>query len=207
MTASSICVFCGSATGNNPKYAQDAEQLGEIFLKNNFKLIYGGGTTGIMGILAHSIASKGGSVTGVIPRALIEREQNGGTPDKEKYGETIVVDHMHTRKRIMGQKSDAFVALAGGFGTAEELFELTTWNQLGIHEKPIIIVNTNGFYDGLIAWIDKAVEDGFISRGNKEIIRVIETPDELPEAIRTYSVAKERFILDWKSQGPAGKQE
>jgi uncharacterized protein (TIGR00730 family) len=195
-----VCVFCGSGSGNNPVYTEHAQQLGKLFIERNWGLVYGGGTRGIMGALAKSIASSGGSVEGIIPRALIKREQDN--PEESVYGNTTVVGDMHTRKRMMGQRADAFVALAGGYGTAEELFEVITWNQLGIHSRPIVLLNTNGFYNGLIAWIDQAVKEGFISQGNRNIVIAVDSPEKCIDAIVSYEVPEGRFDLDWSDETP-----
>lgn len=158
-----------------------------------------------MGTVARGVGSRGGTVHGIIPRALIEREQTS-VPDPNLYGKTTVVEDMHTRKRLMAQSSSAFVALPGGYGTAEELFEVITWNQLGIHEMPIVILNVNGFYDGLISWVNEAVRSEFISSGNREIIVEAKTAEEVIEKIENYKVADGRFHLNWDSQTPKHNQ-
>lgn len=160
-----------------------------------------------MGDIAKAVGTRGGYVHGIIPRALIEREQGQVIPDPKIYGKTTLVDDMHTRKRLMGRSSDAFVALPGGYGTAEELFEVITWNQLGIHSLPVVIFNINGFYDGLIDWINKAVESGFISKGNRDIIVIASTPEEVIEKIENYQVAEGRLNLNWDVQTPGIKEE
>lgn len=198
-----ICVFCGSSSGNDDSVTKAADKLGELFVQNQWGLVYGGGTTGIMGTVARAVATRGGYVNGIIPEALIHKEQNKiNPPTVEEYGQTTVVQDMHTRKRLMGQEADAFVALPGGYGTAEELFEVITWNQLGIHSCPIVLFNINGFYDGLIEWINKAVEQGFIGNGARDIVVVGETAEEVIEKIKEYKVAEGRFTLDWGDQGP-----
>lgn len=153
-------------------------------------------TNSIMGTVARAVGSRGGTVHGIIPRALIEREQTQ-IPDPALYGKTTVVEDMHTRKRLMAQSSAGFIALPGGYGTAEELFEVITWNQLGIHEMPIVVFNVNGFYDGLIAWINEAVKSGFISAGNRDIIVEAKSAEEVIEKIEHYQVAAGRFLLNW----------
>ncbi|CAN6615292.1 hypothetical protein TRVA0_006S01178 [Trichomonascus vanleenenianus] len=202
MTAKTVCVFCGSSSGTDPAFVKAAERLGELFHENSWGLVYGGGTTGLMGAIARTIASRGGNVEGIIPEALIGKEREGKTPEEHIYGKTTLVKDMHTRKRLMGQQADAFVALPGGFGTAEELFEITTWNQLGIHDRPIVILNTNGFYNGLIAWIESAVENGFISPACRHIIVSVTTPEEVIHAIANYKVASGRLNLNWGDQSP-----
>lgn len=161
----------------------------------------------VMGSIAKAVGTRGGYVHGIIPRALIEREQGHEIPDPEIYGKTTLVNDMHTRKRLMGRTSDAFVALPGGYGTAEELFEVITWNQLGIHSMPIVIFNIDGFYDGLIDWIYKAVEAQFISENNRDIIVIATTPEEVIEKIENYKVADGRLNLNWDVQTPGIKEE
>lgn len=158
-----------------------------------------------MGTVARSTKANGGEVKGIIPRALIEREQESKTPDPEIFGETIVVQDMHSRKRLMAQSSSAFVAMPGGYGTAEELFEIITWNQLGIHSLPIVIFNVDGFYDGLTNWINNAVESGFISRDNRKIIVEATSAEEVIEKIENYVVPEGRLNLNWDSEQPAKK--
>lgn len=158
-----------------------------------------------MGIVAKSTFANGGPVKGIIPRALIEKEQGAETPDPTQFGETVIVEDMHTRKRLMGQASQAFVALPGGYGTAEELFEVITWNQLGIHDRPIVVFNINGFYDGLVKWVDEAVESGFISKDNRKIIVEAKTAEETIRLIKEYQVPEGRFNLNWDNQTPAKK--
>lgn len=160
-----------------------------------------------MGSIAKAVGTRGGYVHGIIPRALIEREQGHVIPDPKIYGKTTLVDDMHTRKRMMGRTSDAFVALPGGYGTAEELFEVITWNQLGIHSLPVVIFNVNGFYDGLIDWIDKAVGSGFISKGNRDIIVVANSPEEVIEKIENYRIADGRLSLNWDVQTPIKEKD
>lgn len=196
-----VCVFCGSSSGNSD-YIAAAKQLGRLLVQENWGLVYGGGTTGLMGEVARAVTTAGGRVLGIIPKALISKEQSGTMPDEAVYGKTQIVGDMHTRKRLMGRQSNAFIALPGGYGTAEELFEVITWNQLGIHSNPIIILNTDGFYDGLIGWIEKAVEDKFISSGNRAIVVAVNTPEEAIDAIKNYKVAPGRLELNWNVQSP-----
>ena len=167
-----ICVFCGSSLGKSPKYAQHAEQLASEFLKHQITLVYGGGSIGIMGKLASAIDSQGGKVLGIIPHAL--HKVSGGI-----IGECLMVDTMHDRKATMSAKSDAFIALPGGFGTMEELVEAITWSQLRIHAKPIGILNTNGYFDMFIKWMDQAVDEGFIDIKSRDLVVVASEPHEL----------------------------
>ncbi|KAG0644171.1 hypothetical protein HOY80DRAFT_878846 [Tuber brumale] len=195
-----VCVFCGSSPGTESQFMETAKSLGAVLYENGWSLVYGGGTFGLMGAVASSLASLGGNVHGIIPEALIRREQSVVVPSVKEFGKTTVVHDMHTRKAMMGREADAFVALPGGFGTMEELFEIVTWNQLGIHDCPIIILNINGYYDGLLGWITAAVEKGFIAGDAKDIISEVKSVEEVAEKIRSYKPAPGRFDLDWSSQ-------
>ncbi|GAV28010.1 hypothetical protein PMKS-001478 [Pichia membranifaciens] len=215
-----ICVFCGSSFGSNPDFAAEAIKLGELMASKNYGLVYGGGTTGLMGCIAKAVASNNTYVHGIIPDALVSKERTskdeiekindklknsvenhkGETPLDDSYGKTTIVSDMHTRKRLMGQEAEAFVAMPGGFGTLEELFEITTWSQLGIHKKPVILFNINGFYDELIVFVQKSIEAGFISENNGKILQVANTPEEVLEKLDNYKVPEGRFNLSWKNQ-------
>lgn len=168
----SICVFCGSSTGGDPVYANAAADLGRQLAHRNIDLVYGGGHVGLMGILADAVLDAGGRVTGVIPKALMDREVG-----HRSLSELHVVDTMHQRKAMMAEKSDAFLALPGGIGTLEELFEVWTWGQLGIHAKPCAILNINGFFNGLVAFIRHAVAEQFLRSQHFDMILIdAETP-------------------------------
>ncbi|KAG0683338.1 hypothetical protein C6P40_003747 [Pichia californica] len=218
--AKTICVFCGSSFGKSPEFAIEATKLGELMASKNYGLVYGGGTTGLMGCIAKAVASNNGYVHGVIPDALVSKERKsideiekinqeiksnvnnhvGATPLDDSYGKTTIVTDMHTRKKLMGQEADAFIAMPGGFGTMEELFEITTWSQLGIHAKPIILFNMNGFYDELITFVNKSIEAGFISKNNGKILQIANTPEEVIEQLESYKVPEGRFNLSWSNQ-------
>ena len=174
----SVCVFCGSRVGDNPAYALAASRLGTLLASKNIQLVYGAGNIGLMGVVADACLAANGKVVGVIPTKLVEKEvaHKGLT-------ELIVVESMHERKALMAMKSDAFVALPGGFGTCDELFEILTWAQLGIHHKPIGILNTDGFFNPLLAWIDQMIDQGFVKQRFKELLLVAEKPDELMELV------------------------
>ena len=152
-----ICVYCGANAGVNPVYAEAARALGRALVENNLSLVYGGGKVGLMGVIADEVLRLGGEVTGVIPTALVEREvgHNGLTRQ-------FIVKDMHERKAMMAELADGFIAMPGGMGTLEELFEMLTWSQLGIHAKPIGLLNVDGFYDGLTGFIAHASEQGFV---------------------------------------------
>lgn len=174
----SVCVFCGSRVGDNPAYALTASRLGTLLASKNIQLVYGAGNIGLMGVVADACLAANGKVVGVIPTKLVEKEvaHKGLT-------ELIVVESMHERKALMATRSDAFVALPGGFGTCDELFEILTWAQLGIHHKPIGILNTDGFFNPLLAWIDQMIDQGFVKQRFKELLLVAEKPDELMELV------------------------
>ena len=162
-----ICVFCGSATGNAPGYLEAAGSLGRIFAERGLGLVFGGGHIGLMGIVADAVLQGGGEVIGVIPRSLVDRElAHPGVLD------TRIVGTMHERKALMADLSEVFIALPGGYGTADELFEMLTWAQLKIHHKPIGLLNVGGYFDPLLAWIDRAVAEGFIKARHRELLHV-----------------------------------
>lgn len=167
---------------------------------NSWSLVYGGGTVGLMGTVSNTLCKLGGKVHGIVPAALVAFEQGGATPDESEYGKTTVVTDMHARKSMMGKAADAFVALPGGYGTMEELFEVVTWNQLGIHECPIIVYNVNGFYDGLLGWVKSAAEAGFIKPGAQSIMVEAKTAEEVADRIKDYVPASGRMNLNWGQQ-------
>jgi len=153
-----------------------------------------------MGQVARTLVSLSGSqaVHGVIPTALLVSEQeNMDAEAVTAYGRMTEVPDMHTRKRLMAQEANAFIALPGGYGTAEELFEVVTWNQLGIHDCPIILLNTEGFYSGMIEWISTATKEGFVSESCKEVLKVADKPEDIPDMIRRYKPAEGRYDLSW----------
>lgn len=174
MPIRSLAVFCGSKNGINPLFAEQAKTLGRLMAENQVRLIYGGGSAGIMGVIADSVMEHGGKVTGIIPKLLLEWEvQHRGIT------ELIISDDMHERKRKIYSLCDAALVLPGGFGTLDELFEIVTWNQLTIHDKPIYILNSGGFYDHLVAHIQQMREEQFLYEEAEKRIRVIGTPEEL----------------------------
>ena len=174
----SVGVFCGSRSGNNPIFASAASQLGTLLAQKKIKLVYGAGNIGLMGVIADACLASNGYVIGVIPTKLVQKEvaHNGLT-------EIFVVDSMHERKALMASKSEAFIALPGGFGTCDELFEILTWAQLGIHHNPIGILNTEGFFDPLLSWIDQMIEQGFVKPKFRQLLLVATKPEELLELI------------------------
>jgi uncharacterized protein (TIGR00730 family) len=169
--AFSICVYCGSRPGLNPEFSDVAVQVGSWIGQHGGQLIYGGGKAGLMGIVADATLKAGGRVVGVIPQALVEKEwaHHGCT-------ELHIVDTMHDRKRMMAERADAFLALPGGIGTFEELFEVWTWRQLGYHDKPIGILNTAGYYDPLLGFLRQSVEAQFLGDWQMDLIRADSQP-------------------------------
>ena len=173
---SSLCVFCGSRFGVDPGARDVAVRLGELLAREGITLVYGGGGVGLMGLLANAALKGGGRVTGVIPRFLLQRE--AGHP---ALSETIVVETMHERKLQMFERSDAFVVLPGGIGTLEELFEVLSWRTLGLHNKPIVIVDEGGYWDPLAALLRSVVEGGFADRTHLDHVAFIrDLKDLLP---------------------------
>ena len=177
MHSKSVAVFCGSKTGNNPLYQEHAAQLGNLLAENNLLLIYGGGNKGIMGAVANSVLANNGQVIGIIPEVLLGWEQQ-----HEGISELIVVENMHTRKRMMYEKCNSAIILPGGFGTLDELFELLTWNQLSIHDKPIYILNSGGYYDLLLQHMHKMKEENFLYNSLEDSFTVVNHPHEIFEA-------------------------
>jgi uncharacterized protein (TIGR00730 family) len=169
-----ICVFCGSSNGNRPEYQAAAHSLGQEFVRNQVGLVYGGGSTGLMGIVANSVLEGGGHVIGVVPRALQEREI-----ENNQIQELYIVESMHERKAMMAEKSDAFIAMPGGFGTYEELFEILTWALLGIHRKPILLLNVMGYFNPFVQIVEHGVAEGFIRQNDPSLIRITDDPTQV----------------------------
>ncbi|MES2296067.1 MAG: TIGR00730 family Rossman fold protein [Pseudomonadota bacterium] len=167
-----IAVYCGANAGASPVYADAARALGRALAERNIALVYGGGNVGLMGVIADEVLRLGGEVTGVIPQALLEREVGHATLTRQ-----FVVKDMHERKAMMSALSDAFIALPGGMGTLEELFEMLTWSQLGIHAKPVGVLNVAGFYDGLVGFIAHQQREGFVQARHAALM-IVETEVE-----------------------------
>ncbi|KAF6992685.1 hypothetical protein CFC21_009661 [Triticum aestivum] len=177
-----ICVFCGSSKGNKKSYQDAAVELGKELVARNIDLVYGGGSLGLMGLVSQAVHSRGRQVTGMIPTTLMPREIIG-----ETAGEVKEVADMHQRKAEMGRQSDAFIALPGGYGTLEELLEVITWAQLRIHDKPVGLLNVDGYYNALLSFIDKAMEEGLIAPTARHIIVLGTTASELLDKLQEYS--------------------
>ncbi|XP_049395777.1 cytokinin riboside 5'-monophosphate phosphoribohydrolase LOG7 [Solanum stenotomum] len=169
-----ICVFCGSSSGKKPTYQEAATELGKQLVEKGIDLVYGGGSVGLMGLVSQAVHDGGRHVLGVIPRTLMPREITG-----ETIGEVRAVSGMHQRKAEMARQADAFIALPGGYGTLEELLEVITWAQLGIHRKPVGLLNVEGYYNSLLSFLDKAVDEGFISPIARKIIVSAQTAQQL----------------------------
>ena len=168
-----VCVFCASAAGASPAYLEAANDLGRRIVERGHGLVYGGATVGAMGAVADAALAAGGEVVGVIPDVIREREI-----DHKGLTELHVVRTMHERKALLAQRADAFVALPGGYGTMDELIEIVTWAQLKIHAKPCVLVNVNGFWNGLLAFLDTCVTEGFIQAENRGLVQVASNVDE-----------------------------
>ena len=176
-----VCVFCGSSEGRDPRYREAAARLGHALVRRGLGLVFGGSGVGLMRVLADTVQEQGGSVVGVIPQGLVAREvAHRGLSDLR------VVPSMHARKALMAELSDAFLALPGGFGTMEELFEGVTWAQLGIHRKPLALVNVAGYFDSLVLFLDHAVQEGFVSPTNRKLISVGEGVEEALDCLAAY---------------------
>ncbi|MFT3965678.1 MAG: TIGR00730 family Rossman fold protein [Sphingobium sp.] len=176
-----ICVFLGSSTGVSSVYGEAARNFGALLARRGIGLVYGGGSIGLMGLIADGACAAGGEVVGIIPEALRAREQ-----DHAGLSALHVVSTMHERKAMMAEMSDGFVALPGGIGTFEELFEVWTWAQLGYHAKPCALLNVNGFYDGMRGFIDHVVEEGFLRTPHRDMLMVHDDPGALLDALIDY---------------------
>ncbi len=169
-----ICVFCGSRTGTNPSYEQTARNLGEIIAQKGFGIVYGAGKSGLMGAVAEAALTAGGNVIGVIPDFLSTRE-----PTHPGLSKLHIVNSMHERKALMAKLADAFVILPGGYGTLEEFCEMLTWAQLALHQKPIILLNINGYYDSLLKFFEQAVQEKFLLPQYRSLVQEVNSLEEL----------------------------
>jgi len=169
-----VAIFCASANGARPVYAEAAAELASALVTRGVGIVYGGANVGLMRVIAEAALAEGGQVVGVIPSVLVEAEvaHRGVT-------ELHITDSMHTRKALMGSRSDAFIALPGGFGTFEELFEVLAWQTLKIHAKPVLLLNINGFYDKLLVFLDHCVEEGMLKERNRRILNVASSVPEM----------------------------
>lgn len=181
----SVCVFCGSNPGNEPVYAAGARAMGTEIARRGLVLVYGGGAVGLMGVVADAALAAGGEVHGIIPRALRDKEVG-----HHHLTRLEIVDTMHTRKARMAELSDGFIAMPGGIGTFEELFEIWTWGQLGIHSKPLGMLNIAGFYDPLAAFLDGTVEAGFLKQAHRAMAMTDTEPATLLDRMEQYVPAQ-----------------
>ena len=188
-----ICVFCGSSSGTRPEYADAARALARELVARRLGMVYGGGTVGLMGVVADAMLAAGGDVVGVIPHALMAREI--GHPGVTALH---VVDSMHERKALMADLADAFIALPGGVGTLEEVFEAITWTQLGVHRKPCGLLNVAGFYDGLLQFMDHAWAEGFIKPETRVIVQANADPAALLDSLNPAAVPE---VPRWITRG------
>ncbi|KAI8387387.1 hypothetical protein BD560DRAFT_320786 [Blakeslea trispora] len=174
----SVCVFCGSSSGADPIYEQEAR---------------GGGSIGVMGSVAQATLNNGGDVLAVVPEPLF-------THGSKQIAEAVVVPDMHTRKKRMAEESDAFIVLPGGFGTMEEMLEMITWSQLNIHNKPIVLLNTKNYYKLFVDWIKMCVTEKFIHESNTDIFVVCDTTKEVLHALQTYQPPNSRYAFNWTTK-------
>lgn len=191
MTIQSICLFCGSNRGSNPAYSDAARELGATLAARSITLVYGGGNIGLMGLAADAALAAGGRVVGVIPGFLKEKEVA-----HDGLSELHVTQTMHERKALMEDLSGGFIALPGGFGTYDELFEMLTWGQLSVHQKPIGLLNVAGFFDPLLAMVQHGVREGFIRESNLALFVVADTLPELLDRMNSYRAAP---VAKWLS--------
>ena len=188
--AFSVCVYCGSKPGLEPQFAQVAQQVGRWIGQHGGQLVYGGGKAGLMGVVAQATLKAQGRVVGIIPKALMEREMAF-----TQCQELVLVETMHERKRLMAERSDVFVALPGGIGTLEELFEVWTWRQLGYHDKPIGIMNTAGYFNNLLAFLQTSVTQELLSDGQMNLVQIDESPlTLLPDLVQKAGLTPEPHL-------------
>lgn len=176
-----ICVYCGSSPGSRAEYAEGAKALARALVASNLGLVYGGSNLGLMGVVAEEVLAQGGTAIGVIPESLVTKELA-----HPALTELIVTRNMHERKAMMADLSDGFIALPGGLGTFEELFEILTWGQLSFHHKPVGVLNVNGYYDGLLSFLDHAHGEAFIRAQHRSMLMAHDCPIKLLDSFRQY---------------------
>jgi uncharacterized protein (TIGR00730 family) len=189
-----LCVFCGSSPGAQPAYGDAAEELGRVLVEEGIGLVYGGGQVGLMGRLGDAVLAAGGEITGVLPRALVEKEI--GHPG---VADLRVVGSMHERKALMAELADGFVALPGGLGTLEELFEVYTWAQLGLHRKPCALLDVEGYYEGIATFLSHAVDERFLREDHRTMLMVEREPRALIERLRRFEPGA--IVPKWIDRG------
>jgi len=188
-----IAVFCGSSSGARPAYVAAARAFGRLLSERGIGVVYGGSNVGLMAALANEVLDNNGEIIGVIPRLLVEREVA-----HRELADLRIVESMHERKALMAELSDAFVALPGGIGTLEEFFEVWTWAQLGVHDKPCGLLNIAGYFDGLLSFVDRAVEEKFVRDAHRAMLIVEEEPRRLLERFDSYEPPR---VKKWISAG------
>lgn len=188
-----ILVYCGASAGKHSAYREAAETLGRLMSEKSIRLVYGGGSIGLMGIVANSVLNNGGVVTGIIPHFLNTKEVG-----HKQVADMRITQSMHERKALMEKECDGVIALAGGFGTFDELFEILTWAQLGLHEKPIVLVNTRNYYEYLLKQLDVMVDEGFLSASNRKLVKVAADPEE---ALLLIEEPVQKSEAKWLSEG------
>ena len=193
-----VCVFCGSNYGSDPAYEAEAQAFGKLLAANELALVYGGGKVGLMGALADSVLSAGGHAIGVIPEALVDKELA-----HPGLSELLVVSDMRERKAKMAELADGFVALPGGLGTYEELFEVLSWGQLQLHEKPVGVLNTMGFFEPLLSMLDSTVKTGFMRAANRSLLVSGSNPTQLLDSLRRYQPVRSH---KWLPRGAEADQ-
>lgn len=187
-----VCIYCGSRTGEHPAYREAAVRLGRLLVERELELVFGAGSIGLMGVVADTVLAEGGKVIGVIPKFLSAREIL-----HQAMTETHVVDTMHERKALMEELSDAFIALPGGLGTFEELFEILTWSQLGLHRKNIGLLNVRNYFDPLLSQIDHSIAEGFVKPKNRDLFVVSDDPAKLLDLLEQHTLpVVKRWMTD-----------
>jgi uncharacterized protein (TIGR00730 family) len=185
----SLCVLCGSREGTDPAYRRSAIRLGQLMAERGVRLVYGGGSIGLMGVIADAVIEAGGEVVGVIPDFLIRYEVG-----HRRLTDLVVTESMHDRKRRMFEMADAFVVLPGGLGTLDETFEIVTWKQLRLHESPIIVLDVNGYWSPLIALVEATIRGGFAHPEVAELVTVVETPEQVLQCLETAPMPREEVL-------------
>ena len=185
----SLCVLCGSREGTEPAYRSAAIRLGQLMAGRGVRLVYGGGSIGLMGVIADAVIEAGGEVVGVIPDFLIRYEVGHG-----RLTDLVVTDSMHDRKRRMFEMADAFVVLPGGLGTLDETFEIVTWKQLRLHDSPIIVLNVDGYWSPLLALLHATIRGGFADPDTGELFTVVEAPEQVFQSLETAPMPKEEVL-------------
>ena len=191
-----ICVYCGSQPGHDSRYRKVAETLGQLLAERRYGLVYGGGERGLMGAIANAVIIHGGEVNGVIPEAMMARKWAN-----QRLTTLHVEASMHDRKARMAELADAFIAMPGGYGTLEELFEIITWAQLGIHQKPIGLLNVDGYFDALVALIERAIHEGFIRDEHRHFWVIADDPAVLLDQLTQHTMPS---VRPWSDRGASG---